>query len=302
MRRGSKDAGYKEGVLPQVRRLPRAPGVYRFRDARGTVLYLGRATDLRGRVASYWSQRDRPHLTRMVARIARVEALACDSVHEAAWLERNLLEQRMPRWNRTPGGQEVAVYLRLDDGPARPGLSLSHSEGFGPFLGGLRARLALSALHRIHPLAYAGTALTGAEAEMAALRGVGPADRPRLIAAVENVLRRDPAALGHTLAALAELRDRAAAELAFERAQQIQDEMAALEWITSPQRVAVTGGGDLVVQDWAHGVLISLEIEAGHLRTWSLRPAAHPPAQAPPPGWADFARRNVELAAALISG
>jgi excinuclease ABC subunit C len=143
-------------VLPQVRQLPSAPGVYRFRDGRGRVLYVGRATELRGRVASYWSDlRDRPHLARMVAAVARVEAVVCDSVHEAAWLERNLLEESLPRWNRTPGGQEVPVYLVLDDGPAKPGLKVTHlpvpGRIFGPYLGGLRARLALSALHRIHP-------------------------------------------------------------------------------------------------------------------------------------------------------
>jgi excinuclease ABC subunit C len=76
-------------VLPQVRRLPNAPGVYRFRDGRGRVLYVGRATELRSRVASYWADpRDRPHLARMVDGIARVEAVICDSVHEAAWLAR----------------------------------------------------------------------------------------------------------------------------------------------------------------------------------------------------------------------
>src|SRR5690242_16606928 len=90
-------------MLPQVRRLPAEPGVYRFVDARGGVLYIGRATDLRARAASYFSDlRDRPHLTRMTARAAGVQAIVCDSVHEAAWLERNLLERRMPRWNRTP--------------------------------------------------------------------------------------------------------------------------------------------------------------------------------------------------------
>src|SRR4051812_27158476 len=117
-------------VLPQVRRLPAAPGVYRFRDAGGRVLYVGRATGLRSRVASYWSDLGgRPHLARMVAAVARVEALVCDSVHEAAWVERNLLEQRMPRWNRTPGGQEVPVYLLLDDGAATPGLRVAHRPG-----------------------------------------------------------------------------------------------------------------------------------------------------------------------------
>lgn len=52
----------------------------------------------------------------MVRRIARVEALVCDSAHEAAWLERNLLERRLPPWNRSRGGQEVPVWVRLDGG------------------------------------------------------------------------------------------------------------------------------------------------------------------------------------------
>ena len=89
----------------QAALLPLAPGVYRFRDGAGKVLYLGRATSLRHRVASYWGDlRDRAHLTPMVARVARVEAVACDSVHEAAWLERNLLLARKPPWNRAPAG------------------------------------------------------------------------------------------------------------------------------------------------------------------------------------------------------
>jgi GNAT superfamily N-acetyltransferase len=104
---------------PVVARLPSEPGVYRFRDAGGRVLYVGRATTLRSRVGSYWSDlRGRWHLTRMVAQVARIEAVACGSVHEAAWLERNLLETAMPRWNRTPGGQENWVYIRLSRQPS----------------------------------------------------------------------------------------------------------------------------------------------------------------------------------------
>src|SRR5450755_2085705 len=114
--------------LAQVAQLPHAPGVYRFRDARGRVLYIGRAADLRGRVASYWGDLgDRPHLAVMVARIARIEAVACDSGHEAAWLERNLLERALPPWNRTRGGQEVPVYIRLDERPVAPGLTVVHA-------------------------------------------------------------------------------------------------------------------------------------------------------------------------------
>ena len=117
------DAAAAPAVRAAAAVLPGEPGVYRFRDDRGRTLYVGRAVDLRRRVLSYWGDlRDRPHLRRMVPRIARVEAVVCDSGHEAAWLERNLLEHRKPYWNRTRGGQEVPVYLRLD---AR-GLAIVH--------------------------------------------------------------------------------------------------------------------------------------------------------------------------------
>ncbi len=135
--------------------LPQAPGVYRFRDRAGRVLYIGRAVSLRRRVLSYWAELgDRAHLAPMVARIARVEAVTCDSAHEAAWLERNLLEHRRPPWNRTPGGQEAEVWIRLSASPRRPGLTVVRQPApgdFGPYLGGARVRLAVTALHRVLP-------------------------------------------------------------------------------------------------------------------------------------------------------
>src|SRR4051795_11816556 len=138
-------------IRQQVARLPVAPGVYRVSASDGRVLYNGRATEVRHRVASYWSDlADRRHLRRMIPRIHDIEAVECDSPHEAAWLERNLLEARMPRWNRTPGAQEVPVSVRVDPRPATPGVSVVHEhlvtgadDDFGPYLGGLRVRTAV---------------------------------------------------------------------------------------------------------------------------------------------------------------
>ena len=172
-------------VLPEVRALPAGPGVYRFRDERGRALYVGRATDLRRRVASYWGDlRDRPHLRRMVPRIARVEAVWCDSEHEAAWLERTLLEESPPRWNRTTG-VESTVYIGL-----HPRLEVRHDPGegpvFGPYLGGEKVRLAVAGLERALGLAYAGGRLGGfsapggatAKLRMLALEGIDPTPQP----------------------------------------------------------------------------------------------------------------------------
>ncbi|HST84798.1 MAG TPA: hypothetical protein VLL08_23875 [Kineosporiaceae bacterium] len=296
-----------------VRRLPRSPGVYRFRDARGTVLYLGRATELRPRVASYWSKlRGRRHLTRMVAQIDRVEAVACDGVHEATWLERNLLERSLPRWNRTRGGQETPVYLRLDTRPDAPGLSVAHVRQeavgvryFGPYLGGERARQTVSALHRILPLAHTGTRLRGAELDIARARGIGEIDAGALAAAVAAVLQRDPAAIVQARDDLLRARDRACTAMAFELAGRIQTELQALEWTSGPQRVTIPDAAtqDRDVYGWSGGILVHFGIHAGRLDTWSQRSCAQVRAAQrladTPPEWVGFAQRAAELAVTL---
>ena len=239
---------------PVIGKLPGTPGVYRFRDARGRVLYIGRASALRSRVASYWSDlRDRGHLAPMVAQVARIEAVSCDSAHEAAWLERNLLEASLPPWNRTPGGQESAVYIRLDAGSAHPGLSVAHQAQpadqvryFGPYLGGLRVRQAVAALHRLLPLSYAGARLGGAERDLARVRGVAGDARTALIGSLTAILERQPAAVSWAHRQLEQARDRAAQTLAYEHAARIQDEIGALGWVSCPQRVTTMDATDLV--------------------------------------------------------
>jgi excinuclease ABC subunit C len=294
--------------------LPCAPGVYRFRDERGRVLYIGRATELRRRVRSYWGDLgDRRHLARMVARIASVEAVVCASAHEAAWLERNLLEQRLPRWNRTPGGQENPVHIRLDARPASPGLRAVHevvpadgAHHFGPYLGGLRVRQAVTGLHRALPLPYTGSRLSGSERDLARQRGVGQPDRVRLVETLIAVLQRQPAAVAAARAELQELRDRAATRQAFEVASQIQDELEAFDWITCTQRVTSADPRDFDVYGWAAGHLVRFQVRSGRLDTWTVRGCAQDAARryldATPPDWTSFAQQNADLAAALTGG
>jgi excinuclease ABC subunit C len=299
------------GAPRAVAGLPRAPGVYRFRDDRGGVLYIGRATTLRNRVASYWSDlRGRDHLAPMVAQVARIEAVCCDSPHEAAWLERNLLEVSLPPWNRTPGGQESLVYIRMDKGPSAPGLTVEHLrrpagnvQYFGPYLGGLRARQAVAALHRILPLSCTGSRLRGAQLDLARARNVASTDRTELIATLTAVLRRQPRALAWARAELEQLRNRAAGTLAFEFAGRIHSELAALDWVTCPQRVTTMDTGDFDVYGYSGGVLVRFGIRGGRLCRWSQRSCgqarAAPQLAATPAGWTGFARRNAELAAAI---
>ncbi|MFI6317646.1 UvrB/UvrC motif-containing protein [Nonomuraea sp. NPDC050556] len=257
---------------------------------------------------SYWGDlRDRLHLTSMVARIARVEAVVCDSVHEAAWLERNLLEADMPPWNRTPGGAEAAIYILVDTRPRTAGVRTSHRAqfegvvGFGPYLGGAKARQAISGLHRVFPLSYTRDRLSGAERDIAARRGIGPQLRERLGAAVVSAL--DGTNTEAAREVLTAARDRAAAALNFELAARVHDELAALDWVTSVQRVTVEGGGDHGICGWADGLAVTFSVRGGRLNRWDQyecsRPAIARASAATPPEWAAFAQRSAELAVAL---
>lgn len=307
----------RAGALPAMTaRLPRVPGVYRFRDAAGGVLYIGRATSLRSRVASYWAlpgPHGREHLATMVARVARIEAVACDSAHEAAWLERNLLSTSLPPWNKTPGGQEVPVCIVLDSRPARPRLAVNHipapewlaegAERFGPYLGGGRVRTAVRGLSRSMPVFYTGTGLRGAELDIARARDVTAADRESFATAIRAVLRREPEAVAHVRAHLTHLRDQAARTLAFELAAQINEEIAALEWVTCPQRASSLARADFTASGWSAGMLTRFVVRGGQIVGWTqVRCAeADPPSGlvATPAAWVAFAQRNADLAAAL---
>ena len=298
----------------QALRLPAAPGVYRFSDAGGRVLYLGRAVSLRRRVASYWGDLgDRDHLAPMVGRTARLEAVVCDSAHEAAWLERNLLRASLPPWNRAPsGGQEKEVWIRLSQSACNPGVAVVHrpssspgARHFGPYLGGLQVRRAVSGLSRVLPVDYAGGQAAGTRHELGRVFGVSAAERGELTAMLAAVLDRDPAAIASVRERLSARRDAAAAALAFEFAARLQGELEALAWVTAEQKVTRATPDDFDVCGWADGLLIRFTVRGGRLSGWTQRACAAATAgrdvAATPPEWAGFARRNAELAARLVS-
>lgn len=307
-----------------VAALPAGPGVYRFRDAQGRVVYLGRATDLRSRVGSYWGDlRDRPHLRRMVPQAVAVEAVACASVHEAAWLERNLLERSKPRWNRVRGGLEVPTWIALVERAGTAELRVLHSPDeapgarvFGPYLGGGQSRLAAGGLDRVLALSYAGARRGGFDQDMARLRGVADGDLPGRVERAAAVLSRDPDAVAWALDALTRRRHEAAGACAFEVAARVQAELEAVTWVTAQQRV--TTGPDLrppadppgepgprVVRlhGYAGGLLVSFEVRDGRLDRWQQTAAdearAAPRVAATPEAWRAFAHEAAELAERL---
>ena len=224
-----------------------------------------------------------------------------------AWLERNLLQSSLPPWNRTPGGQESAVYIRMDGGPVSPGLSLAYQvepadqvRYFGPYLGGLKVRQAVAALHRILPLCYAGARPGGAERDLAWARGVARDDRTALADSLTAILDCQPAAVSRAHHQRAQLRDRAAQTLAYEFAARIQGEIGALSWVSCPQRATTMDATNLTIAGWARGMLVQFLIRDGRLCSWSQRSCSSTDATdalaATPAAWREFTQRNAALA------
>ena len=112
------------GKLALTARLPRGPGVYLFKDRAGRVLYVGKATNLRSRVRSYFSGDTRRKVPQLLRETEAIEHRVCDHPLEAAVRELRLIRELEPRFNRRLKTWRSYAYLRLTLGERFPRLAV----------------------------------------------------------------------------------------------------------------------------------------------------------------------------------
>ncbi len=139
--------------------LPTTPGVYRFLDAAGTVLYVGKAIDLRARVRQYLSGHDgRAMVPFLVNEAVDVAVVVTRTEKEALLLENTLIKQHQPRYNAKLRDDSNFLHLRLDPRERWPMLRVARkpkadgARWFGPYHSAGRARETLAWAQRVFPL------------------------------------------------------------------------------------------------------------------------------------------------------
>ena len=146
-------------IRDKIKLFPHSPGVYRYYDSEGNVIYVGKAKDLNKRVAQYFVPADR--LTRktavMVSKIADVEYTVVETEADALLLENNLIKQFKPRYNILLKDSKTYPWICVSSGDF-PKVFLTRkivkdgSRYFGPYSSVVHARNLVEFIHTVYPL------------------------------------------------------------------------------------------------------------------------------------------------------
>ncbi|MCM1057641.1 MAG: excinuclease ABC subunit UvrC [Firmicutes bacterium] len=144
----------------ELKKLPKAPGVYIMRDDKDVILYVGKAVNLHNRVRSYFRENigRGPAIDKMVTLIARFEYIVTDSELEALVLENNLIKENSPKYNTLLKDDKTYPYIKVTVGEDFPRILFSRtmkkdkSRYFGPYTSAAAVRDTIDLLSKLYCL------------------------------------------------------------------------------------------------------------------------------------------------------
>ena len=247
--------------------VPKSPGVYRFLDPEGSILYVGKAKNLRTRVSSYFGERrDRAHRTRvMVKHAARLEYTLVETETDALLLENALIKQHQPRYNVMLKDDKSYSFICIKK-ERFPRVFITRnvirdgSTYFGPYTSKARLKIILDLIRQLFPLRTCPLHLAERDIEAGKFKVCleyhikncqGPCEGlesereyQEKIEQIKNILKGNFSAVVHHFKS--EMFHHAE-DLEFEKAQAIKDKLQAFEAYQSKSTVVSTSVRDVDV-------------------------------------------------------
>jgi len=251
-----------EEVRRKVRDFPDAPGIYLFKNAYDSVLYVGKAVSLKKRVASYFNKtgQESPKVRSLVAQVDHLDYVLTNDENQAFLLESTLIKRHRPRYNVVMRDDKSYPYLKLTAREAFPRVLISRrpvadgSKYYGPFPN-LKLREILKMIYRYFNIRDCDIDIDG-KAERACLSYqikqcpapcIGAVDQAGYAAVVERVKwfleGKHESLMVHLRAEM----ERAAERLEYEEAAKVRDLLASIEQMQNGYAVITSEKLDLDV-------------------------------------------------------
>ncbi len=266
----------RAALLAQVAALPNLPGVYRYFDAAGQLLYVGKAKSLKKRVASYFQkEHGGTRIGYMVGKIARLDTTVVRTEAEALILENNLIKTQQPRFNILFRDDKSYPYLKMTAAsavrPADAGTEaqpqakhysrMAYYRGatdkthhyFGPYPNAWAVKDSISLLQKVFQLRTCEDTVFANRSRPCMLHQIKRCTAPcvGLISAedyAQDVAHAQRFLQGDTQALLVQLQAQMAqlsADLKFEQAAAVRDQIASLSTVLAQQAVETVGHEDV---------------------------------------------------------
>jgi len=239
-----------QGILAT---LPAKPGVYIMKNAEGTIIYVGKAINLRNRVRSYFHA-DASHdakTRRLVRDIADLEWIVVGSELEALILEMNLIKKHRPKYNIRLKDDKRYPYIKVHWGDPFPKVTVTRqmvedgSRYFGPYTSAWAVYQTLDVLRRIFPFLTCDRDITGTDLRACLYYDIKLCIAPCIGAASQAQYRQMITDLmdfleGHSEPIVTRMQkdmEKAAEEMRFEKAAALRDQLKAIQSIIERQKV-----------------------------------------------------------------
>lgn len=250
------ESGFDHRAL--LKQIPGQPGVYHMLDAEGGVLYVGKAKDLKRRVASYFGRALNRRLLAMVAQVADIQVTLTRTEGEALLLENNLIKEHRPRYNVLLRDDKSYPFIYLSTQDSFPRLAFyrgprkGKGRYFGPYPSAWAVRETLQLLQKLFPVRQCEDSFfknrsrpcLQYQIKRCTAPCVGFISPGSYAVDVAHSIKFLDGRADEVVTELGERMEQAAEALEFERAAALRDQIATLQRIQ--QRQYVTGdGGDL---------------------------------------------------------